>query len=71
MRTYNLSGQEGNAYSLIGLARGWMLQFEWDTETIESVLDDMKSSDYNHLLEVFDKTFDDIVEYEFINDPRI
>ena len=70
MRTYNLNGTEGNSYYLLGLARDWMLQFEWDVQTIESVLNSMKSSDYDHLLKVFDDSFSDIVEYKFINDPR-
>ena len=70
MRVYNLNGQEGNAYFLIGTARDWMLQLQFEVEKIESVLDDMKSADYNHLLDVFDKTFSDIVDYEFANDPR-
>jgi len=70
MRIYNLNGQEGNAYNLIGTARTWMLQLGFETEEIIKILDDMKSADYNHMLDVFDKTFKGMVEYDFDNDPR-
>ena len=50
----DLSGPEGNAFALLGLARSWSNQIGFDTEAI---LSDMQSGDYNHLLEVFEKHF--------------
>ena len=50
----NLSGQEGNAYVLLGYALRLSKQLELDPKPI---VDDMTSSDYNHLLNVFEKHF--------------
>ena len=50
----DLTGPDGNAYALMGYANRLANQFELDPEPI---LADMKSGDYEHLLEVMEKHF--------------
>lgn len=69
----DLNEQEGNAFAILGLARKWAEQLkEVDPEKFnpEKISKEMKQGDYNNLLDVFDKYFEDVVGYEFINDPR-
>jgi len=66
MKVIDLQGPEGNAFSLMGTAKTWAKQLEKD---VDSILDDMKSSDYNHLLDVFEREFSTVCR--FINDPRV
>ena len=54
----DLTGTEGNAYNVLGLASRLSKQLELNTVEI---LKDMKSSDYEHLIKVFDKHFGDFV----------
>lgn len=57
-RSIDLTGPEGNAFNLLGLAKRWAKQIGKDPDDI---LKRMQSSDYDHLVEVFDKEFGDIV----------
>lgn len=62
----DLSGPEGNAFSLIGQARRLARQLDLNFQPIEA---DMTSGDYEHLLDIFEKYFGDYVnlnrdEYE-------
>lgn len=61
MRTIDLRGPEGNAFALLGLARRWGKQLELD---VDEITKDMESSDYNHLIEVFEKHFGCVCELE-------
>lgn len=54
----DLTGPEGNAYVLMGHASNLAKQLGLDREAI---LKDMKSSDYEHLVKVFDKHFGEYV----------
>ena len=54
----DLSGPDGNAYVLMGKARGYAKQLGLDPEVIVS---EMMSGDYDRLLEVFDKYFGQFV----------
>ena len=56
--TIDLTGPQGNAFFLLGTAKKLALQLGYHAEP---VLDDMKSGDYENLLEVFDKHFGDFV----------
>ena len=47
-----LVGLDGNAFSLMGAFQKQARREGWTKEEIESVLDDARSSDYNHLLQV-------------------
>jgi len=45
-----LVGLDGNAFSLMGAFQKQARREGWTKEEIQSVLDECKSSDYNHLL---------------------
>ena len=50
----DLTGPEGNAFSLLGQAQKWAKQLGIDYDELYK---DMTSDDYEHLVEVFDKKF--------------
>ena len=54
----DLTGQEGNAYSLMGYAKKLARQLDIDSKPI---IEDMMSGDYEHLLEVFEEHFGSVV----------
>ena len=62
--TIDLSGPDGNAFFLLGYAKKLARQLDKDPETI---LNDMKYSDYDHLLDVFEREFGSVIS--FINRP--
>ena len=55
----DISGQEGNPYYLIGTARAFAKQLGLDEEAIA---EEMRSSDYENLITVFDKHFGEYVD---------
>lgn len=57
----DLTGPDGNAFSLLAYARRFARQLELDSETI---LSEMMAGDYENLLEVFDSYFGDHVILE-------
>jgi len=56
--TIDLQGPEGNAFCLIGAARDYAKQLGRDGDTI---VNDMMSGDYDHLIEVFEREFGSFV----------
>ena len=58
-REINLLGPEGNAFNLLGYADSFGKQLDLD---VDKILEDMKSSDYENLIKVFDKHFGSIVD---------
>lgn len=54
----DLGGPQGNAWFLLGLASNYGKQLGLDCEAIR---EEMKSGDYENLIQVFDKHFGDIV----------
>jgi hypothetical protein len=58
-REINLLGPDGNAYFLLGTANRLGEQLDLD---VDKILDEMKSSDYENLIKVFDKHFGSIVD---------
>jgi hypothetical protein len=58
-RQIDISGPDGNAYALMGHAENLAKQLGIDDKVI---IEDMKSGDYEHLLEVFDKNFGSVVD---------
>ena len=54
----DLTGPDGNAYVLLGYASNLAKQLKKDENSIR---EDMTSSDYDHLVEVFDREFGDYV----------
>lgn len=57
----DLTGPEGNAFVLLGYASRFGKQLGLDVPTI---LEEMKSGDYENLIEVFDRYFGDFVILE-------
>jgi hypothetical protein len=57
----DLTGPDGNAFVLLGMASKFAKQLNLDSEKI---LEDMKSGDYENLLQVFDNHFGDYVILE-------
>lgn len=53
-RTIDLTGPQGNAYCLMGVAQDTAHKMGLDEKAI---VEDMMSGDYEHLLEVFEKHF--------------
>jgi len=57
----DLTGPDGNAFALMGYANKLAKQLGFDSEII---INDMKSGDYENLLEVFDGNFGEYVILE-------
>ena len=56
--TIDLTGPQGNAFYLLGTANNLAKQLGLNGKEI---MEEMKSSDYENLLQVFDKNFGSIV----------
>lgn len=57
----DLTGPDGNAFVLMGMAKRYAKQLGLDADLI---INDMKSGDYEHLVQVFDDAFGDFVILE-------
>ena len=57
----DLAGPEGNAFVLLGYAASYCKQLGRDAGPI---LEEMKSSDYENLIKVFDRHFGDFIILE-------
>jgi hypothetical protein len=57
-REIDLTGPDGNAFVLLGIARSLGEQLEYDVDKIHA---EMTSGDYDNLVETFDKYFGDFV----------
>jgi len=57
-RTIDLNGPDGNAWALMGRAKGWAKEMGLDGKAI---IADMMSGDYDHLVAVFDEHFGSLV----------
>lgn len=57
----DLTGPEGNAFVLLGYATRFAKQLGLNAE---SICDEMRESDYEHLVQVFDKHFGHFVILE-------
>jgi hypothetical protein len=54
----DLTGPQGNAYCLMGMAQRFARELDKDPEVI---LTEMKSGNYDHLVKVFDREFGEFV----------
>jgi len=54
----DLTGPQGNAFFLLGTAKRYAAQLDLDWDVVES---EMTASDYDHLVETFDKYFGSFV----------
>ncbi len=57
----DLNGPQGNAFNLIGLARSLGKQLNMTDFRIKCIQDEMTLSDYEMLIQTFDKWFGDYV----------
>ena len=57
----DLTGPQGNAFFLLGTASKLGRQLGWDRDEIEILLRQMRNSDYENLVNTFDKYFGDFV----------
>ena len=60
----DLTGRDGNAFYLLGTAMNLCKQIGISSERTEEILDELKSSDYEHLIKTFDKYFGKLVDLE-------
>ena len=58
----DLAGPDGNAFVLLGYALNFGKQLAWSSEKIATVVKEMQSDDYNHLVAVFDHHYGDCVD---------
>ena len=60
----DLLGPDGNAFALIAYARRFAKQLDWSTDDINTLMDDMTSGDYTHLLDVFNEHFGEFISFK-------
>jgi hypothetical protein len=53
----DLNGPQGNAFYLLGTARDLAKKLQYSERMTEDIINDMKSSDYEHLIKTFDNHF--------------
>jgi hypothetical protein len=58
----DISGPAGNAFSLLGAAGNIGRQLGWGPARIDEVREEMKESDYEHLIKTFDKHFGEVCD---------
>jgi hypothetical protein len=59
----DLNGIDGNAFALVAYARRFATQLGWKDEGA-ALINEMMSSDYEHLLKTFDNAFGEFVILE-------
>jgi hypothetical protein len=57
----DLTGPDGNAYVLLGMAKSWARDLGLDFDPIN---EEATSGDYENLLQVLDRYFGDVVIFE-------
>jgi len=63
-RVIDLTGPDGNAYNLLGLANNFAKQLGYSTLESKALQNEMTSGDYENLLLAFDKAFGSFVILE-------
>ena len=63
-RVIDLNGPEGNAFYLLGTAMNLCKQNGISVERKDEIIDEMRSDDYEHLIQTFDKYFGKLVDLE-------
>ena len=63
-RVIDLDGPEGNAFYILGTAKNLCKQIGVGDERTTEILDEMRSDDYEHLIQTFDKYFGKLVDLE-------
>lgn len=57
----DLTGPQGNAYYLLGVAKRFGKQLDMSQKYIDNMLERMTSGDYENLINVFDEEFGSVV----------
>ena len=60
----DLTGPQGNAFYLLGTAQNFCKQLGMSEKNTQAILDEMRSSDYENLIQVFDREFGSVVTLE-------
>ena len=60
----DLTGPDGNAFALMGHAMNFGKQLGYSKLAIDGIIEEMKLSDYEHLVQTFDKYFGQFVILE-------
>lgn len=60
----DLTGPNGNAFVLIGMAKNFARQLRYDSNTTTALINEMMAGDYEDLLQVFDREFGSFVILE-------
>tara|TARA_R110000803_G_scaffold105200_2_gene173393 strand:+ start:80 stop:307 length:228 start_codon:yes stop_codon:yes gene_type:complete len=60
----DLTGPDGNAFTLMSYVKRFGDKLGWSSEECQDLINKMMSGDYEHLLEVFDKEFGELVILE-------
>ena len=60
----DLTGPDGNAFALMGHAMNFGKQLGFSKLAIDGIIEEMKLSDYEHLVQTFDKYFGQFVILE-------
>ncbi len=60
----DLTGPDGNAYFLLGTAMKLCKQIGISSDRTDEIIDELKSSDYEHLIQTFDKYFGKLIDLE-------
>lgn len=60
----DLTGPDGNAFVLMGMAKRFGTQLGWDRVKCQELVNEMMEGDYEHLLQVFDREFGHFVILE-------
>jgi hypothetical protein len=58
----DLTGPNGNAFVLLGMVKNLGRQIGMTDEEIDALRADMRSGNYEHLVEVFEEAFGDYVD---------
>jgi hypothetical protein len=53
----DLTGPDGNAFVLMGMAKNFGRQLGWDSGKCQDLVNEMMEGDYEHLVQVFDREF--------------
>ena len=60
----DLTGPQGNAFYLLGTASKLCKQIGISSSRTKEIMDEMKSSDYENLIQLFDKYFGKLIDLE-------
>ena len=63
-RVIDLDGPEGNAFYILGTAKSLCKQIGISAERTTEILDEMRTDDYEHLIQTFDKYFGKLIDLE-------